>query len=310
MSFRTEFDLKMQLSPELVIGSFIGLFTSFLWAISTNAYKSQSKEATPLAISALKMWAAMAVMSVIMLIPYRTTPFYMPLQSLIFLFFSVTIGIVIGDLVYLISQERIGITYAFPIANVYPISTYILAVFFVGEEPILSRFIGIIIAIIGITLISREQATKKMEEGGITSDVLGLGLALLAALCWSIGSVTLQLGVQDVDPMDANFVRMLFGGLIFIPLFLGAIERGMPLPTKRATKIVMAAGFLGMTMGSILYTVTVKLIGASIASLLGSISPLFALPISIVFLNEKYSKKSLFGAVLTVTGVILVILAI
>ncbi|TFG30084.1 DMT family transporter [Candidatus Thorarchaeota archaeon] len=300
----------MQLTPDLILGSLIGLFTSFLWAISTNVYKSQSSEATPLAISSLKMWAAMAFMSVILFIPFRTTHFYMPFDSLIFLILSVTIGLVVGDLVYLISQERIGVSYAFPIANIYPISTYIIAVFLVAEEVILSRFLGVLIAVIGITIISREQATRKKEEGQLKADILGLSLAFLAAICWALGSVLLQMGVEGVDPIDANFVRMLFGGAIFIPLFLGAVQKGMPIPSKRATKIVMAAGFLGMTMGSLLYTYTVKLIGASIAALLGSTSPLFALPISILILKEKFNRRSILGVILTVVGVMLVILAI
>lgn len=300
----------MQLTPDIILGSSIGLFTSFLWAISTNVYKSQSKEATPLAISALKMWAAMAFMTVIIFLPFRTTPFFVPLDSLIFLVASVSIGLVTGDLVYLISQERIGVSYAFPIANIYPISTYIIAVFLVNEEIIPSRFLGVVIAVVGVTIISREQSTRKKEEGQLTSDMLGLGLAFLAAICWSLGSVFLQIGVENVDPIDANFVRMFFGGAIFIPLFLGAVHGGMAIPTKRATKIVMAAGFLGMTMGSLLYTYAVKLIGASIASLLGSTSPLFALPISIVFLHERFNRKSIFGVVLTVIGVMLVVLAV
>ena len=142
------------------------------------------------------------------------------------------------------------------------------------------------------------------------ADYLGIGLAVLAALCWSLGSVFLQIGVQDIDPIDATFVRMLFGGAIFVPLCLSAVKRGMPIPTKRATKIVMAAGFLGMTLGTLLYTYTVKLIGASIASLLGSTSPLFAVPISIIFLKESFSRLSIVGVLLTVVGVILVIVAI
>ena len=82
----------------------------------------------------------------------------------------------------------------------------------------------------------------------------------------------------------------------------------MPRPTRRATKIVLAAAFFGMAWGSLLYTMAVKLVGASVASVLGSVSPLFALPISIFFLKEKYSHWSILGALLTVSGVILVVL--
>jgi drug/metabolite transporter (DMT)-like permease len=101
---------------------------------------------------------------------------------------------------------------------------------------------------------------------------------------------------------------MVFGAGIIAPLYLGATRRGMSKPTRRATKIVLFAAFFGMALGSLLYTYAVKLIGASIASVLGSISPLFALPISIFFLKEKFSYKSIFGALMTVSGVILVVL--
>jgi DME family drug/metabolite transporter len=300
----------MQLTPEIIIGSLIGLFTAFLWAISTNIYKAQSKEATPLTIAALKMWGALAFMSVIVILPFRTSPFYVPFENVISLIASVTIGLVVGDLVYLISQERIGVSYAFPIANVYPILTYIVAIFLVSDTVIISRFVGILIAVLGVTLISREHALDNELNGMRKFDALGIGLSFLAALCWAFGSVFLQIGVTGIDPIDANFIRMLFGGAIFIPLFLGAVKQGMAKPTRRATKIIVAAGFLGMTIGSLLYTYTVKLIGAPIAALLGSTSPLFAVPISVVMLKERFSYKSLIGVLLTVTGVMLVIVAI
>ena len=303
-------DFQMQISPELLLGSVIGLFTAFLWAISTNIYKTQSKEATPLAISALKMWAAMAFMTFIVILPFRTAPFYVPIESLVFLIASVSIGLVIGDLSYLTSQERIGVSYAFPIANIFPISTYLIAIFLVNEPIIISRFFGIVIAVIGVAIISREQVTNNEKHEMHKADYLGIGLAVLAAICWSLGSVFLQIGVQDIDPIDATFVRMIFGGAIFVPLCLTAVKRGMPMPTRRAAKIVLAAGFLGMTLGTLLYTYTVKLVGASIASLLGSTSPLFAVPISIIFLKESFSRRSIVGVLLTVVGVILVIVAI
>ncbi|TFH06692.1 MAG: DMT family transporter [Candidatus Thorarchaeota archaeon] len=313
--FNKPFTLKksgcqMQITPELLIGSLIGLFTAFLWAISTNVYKTQSNEATPIAIAALKMWAAMAFMSFIVILPFRTIPFNVPIETLVVLITSVAISLVIGDIVYLIAQERIGVSYAFPIANIFPIFTYIIAIFFLSETIIISRFVGIIVAVLGVSLISREQAVSNESQNLKKFDALGIGLSLIAAFCWSLGSILLQVGVADIEPIDANFVRMLFGGAIFVPVVLTALNRGMPKPTKRATKIVVSVGFLGMTMGSLLYTYTVKLIGASIASLLGSTSPLFAVPISIILLKEQFSRRSIVAVLLTVFGVALVILAV
>lgn len=300
----------MQLSTDLLLGSAIGLLAAFLWAMSTNVYKSQSDEATPLAISTLKTWLSLVVMAVLVMLPFRTTPFFMPASAILYLAASVTIGLIIGDIAFLTAQERVGVSYAYPIATTYPIFTYIIAIFIVDEVILWTRFIGIFLAVSGVMLITRAQATTQNDEGLNNFDRIGFLLALFTALCWSVGSVLLQIGVTDVDPIDANFIRMIFGAGIIAPLFLGSIRRGMPKPTRRATKIVLVAAFFGMAWGSLLYTYAVKMIGATVASVLGSVSPLFALPISIFFLKEKFSAASILGAFLTVTGVIFVVVLV
>jgi uncharacterized membrane protein len=300
----------MQLSTEILIGSVIGIIAAFLWAISTNVYKSQSDEATPLAITMLKTWMSLFVMTLLVMWPYRIAPFFVSINAIFYLATSVTIGLIIGDLAFLTAQERIGVSYAYPIASTYPIFTYIIAILFVDEVVLWTRFIGIFLAVGGVMLISRAQASSKDDEGLRNFDGVGFLLALFAALCWSLGSVLLQVGVADVDPVDANFVRMIFGAGIIAPLFLGSVRRGMPKPTRRATKIILVAAFFGMAWGSLLYTFAVKMIGATVASVLGSISPLFALPISIFFLKEKFTPQSIFGAFLTVFGVLLVVLIV
>ncbi len=300
----------MQLQAEYLIGSIIGLLAAFLWAMTTNVYKSQSNEATPLAISTLKTWIALVVMAVLVILPFRTVPFFVPLDAVLYLAASVTIGLVIGDIAFLTAQERIGVSYAYPIATTFPIYTYIIAIFVVDEVLLLTRFLGIILAVGGVMVITRAQNSLQNEEESGNFDKIGFVLALFSALCWSVGSILLQIGVASVDPIDANFVRMVFGAGIIAPLFMGAVRRGMPKPTRRATKIVLVAAFFGMAWGSLLYTYAVKLIGAAVASVLGSISPLFALPISIFFLKEKFSYMSILGALMTVSGVIMVVLIV
>jgi drug/metabolite transporter (DMT)-like permease len=159
-------------------------------------------------------------------------------------------------------------------------------------------------------MITKAQANSKNADDPSNFDKIGFLLALFTAFCWAVGSVLLQIGVADVDPIDANFVRMVFGAGIIAPLYLESVRRGMPKPTRRATKIVLVAAFFGMALGSLFYTFAVKMIGASVASVLGSISPLFALPISIFFLKERFSVISVLGALFTVAGVFLVVLIV
>jgi uncharacterized membrane protein len=171
--------LQMQISPDFVIGSAIGLVTAFLWAAGVNVYKSQGSEATPLAINALKMWVSLAVMAVLVVMPFRTTAFIIPYQSVLFLAASVTVGLVIGDLAYLIAQDRIGVSYAYPIAATYPVATYLISIYVVNEEILVTRVLGILLAVVGVMLISQEHRNRQMDEGLKNLDRLGLTLALL-----------------------------------------------------------------------------------------------------------------------------------
>ena len=300
----------MQTSTEMLFGIGLGLFTALLWAISTNVYKSQSNEATPLAITSLKMWLALVFMSIIVVLPFRTAPFYIPLDSLLYLVASVTVGLIVGDIIYLISQQRIGVSYAFPISNIFPITTYILAIFLVGEEVVAGRFLGVGIAVAGVALISNEQNSEQTSRERPRKDLLGIGLAITAALCWTFGTVFLQIGVTGVDPLDATYIRILFGSAILVPVYLGARRGGMSAPTEKATKIVLLGSLLGMSLGTLFYTITVKITGAAIAALLGSTSPLFALPISMAFLRERPTYKAGIGVLLTVLGITLVVVSV
>ena len=300
----------MQVTPEMMIGIATGLLASAIYAVSVVIYKSQSDSIRPLAISSIKMWVALAFMTALVVLPISSEPFYIPQEALAYLIVSVILGAVLGDFFYLTAQERIGVSYAFPIAMSFPIFTYLLAIAIGLEEPLLSRSVGILLAVVGVILISKEQGQNEDRSVKRKLDKVGVGLALLVAILYAMGTILLQVGVQDISPIDGNFVRVVFGSVAFIPLFLVAKHRGMPMPPRRTTKIIVVAGLFGMGLGSLLYVSTVKLVGAAVTSVIGSLSPLFALPISIIFLKERITRVVMIGVVVTIAGVILVVLGV
>ncbi|MHA2602314.1 MAG: DMT family transporter [Candidatus Thorarchaeota archaeon SMTZ1-83] len=299
----------MQVTPELVLGTTVGFLASAMWAISVVVYRSQSKEIRPLAISSIKMWVALAFMSVVVVLPFRASPFFVPVESLIYLALSISLGAVIGDTIYLMSQERIGVSYAFPIAMSFPILTYFLAIVFLGDVLVPLRLIGIVITVGGLILISREQNKAHEDEASARLDPFGIALAFLTMVMFASATVFLDIGVTAVDPVDANFVRVVLGSAEFVPLFFVARHQGMPMPTARATKIVAVTGLFGMAIGSLLYVWMVKLIGAAMGAVIGSTSPLFAVPISVFYLKERLTTLAAVGVLATVVGVMLVVVA-
>ncbi len=303
----------MQVSPEVLIGSTAGIIGSALYAISVVIYRSQSEGIRPLAISSVKMWIALPVMAALLLIPGIPSPLLISLESTILLVLSITLGAVIGDTVYLISQERIGVSYAFPIAMSFPILTYFLTIVFLNEAFIITRLIGVFIAVAGVILISREQSVyDETEEIDLkrSFDMIGVFLAIITAILYAVGTTILQVGMEGVDSVSGNFIRVLAGSVAFVPLYLGAKKNGMNHPSKRALKLVAVAGFFGMGIGSVLYVFAVKYAGAAIMSVIASSAPLYAIPVSVFYLKERITKLAGIGVMMTVIGVILVILGI
>lgn len=302
--------------PALFLGGvFMGILGAALFGMSNVVYKSQSNAIQPIAINAFKMWLALPVITLVVLLLLPLTGFNVPLASIPFLALSVIFGAGIGDLLYLTSQSRIGVSRAFPIAMTFPIITYFLSIFFLHELLLLTRLVGVILAILGIGIITREQAIQdsdaiqiNVKESLTSWDKLGIVLAIGAALCWSTATVILQIGLIGADPIDSNLIRITIGSLFLLPIFLFARKRGMSLPTRRATKLVLIAAFFGMGIGSILYVNAVFFTGAAVTSVIAATAPLFALPFTIIYLKEKVTPLILIGTILSIIGVWLVVL--
>jgi len=299
----------MQLSPDLILGSTIGLIGAALYGLSVVVYRSQADDISPVATSAIKMWVALPFMAIMTLLLPGLEEAFLPMSIVILLSTSVILGAVIGDTVYLWSQHRIGVSYAFPIAMSFPIITFFLTVFFLNEPLILSRLAGAIIAVMGIILISNEQ-NKDPEDADTTKklDALGILGAIITALLYAIGTTVLQVGIEGVDPIAGNLIRMIAGSIAFVPMVAVAGLNGMKMPPRKATIRVIIAGFFGMAVGSLLYVTAVAMVGAAIMSVLASTAPLFAVPVSVLFLKEKVTSVAGIGIIATILGVFLVII--
>ncbi|MFW9893726.1 MAG: DMT family transporter [Candidatus Thorarchaeota archaeon] len=299
----------MQVTQDLILGSIIGIIGAALYGLSVVVYRSQAKEIRPVAVSAIKMWVALPFMMIMTLIIPGLEATFLPTATVLLLSTSVILGAVIGDTVYLWSQERIGVSYAFPISMSFPVITFFMTVGFLGEPFILSRLIGAIIAVIGVILISKEQnGNQNSDDPNGELDLLGLFGAIMTAVLYAAGTTILQVGVEGVDPIAANLIRMIAGSIAFIPMVAVAKYKGMSTPTSRATKRVIIAGFFGMAVGSLFYVAAVAMVGAAIMSVIASTAPLFAIPVSVMVLKEKVTSLAGVGILATIVGVFLVVM--
>lgn len=299
-------------TPELfLMGVIMGLIGAALYGFSNVVYKSQSEGIHPFLINALKMWIALPLMVVLVLIMLFFNLWTVPLSAIPMLALSIVFGAVIGDFVYLTSQARIGVSRAFPIAMTFPLITYLATVLLFGEPLLLTRLTGVILAIIGVILISREETNTETtvdDPEAKRQYRIGLILALLTPFFWTAGALITQIAITNIDPIQGNLFRVLTGSLVILPIIFFARQTGMPKPTRRATKLVLIAGFWGMGVGSIMYVTAVQLAGAAVMSVLAATAPIFALPFAAIFLKEKITPVILLGTFLSICGIWFVVL--
>ncbi len=299
----------MTLPPEaLIIGVSAGLLEAVLYAASVTVYKSQAGEIRPIAVSGIKIWITLGLMTVLVLIFYGSFPFSIPADTIFILALTI-VGPVVADTLYIQAQDRIGVAFAFPIAYSYPVMTYLLSVAFLGDALLVTKLGGVVLAVAGIGIISYERNKESVKEFRLQADrVIGIVLALLALLGYAVGVTLLQVGVEGVEPLPANFIRSVFGSLAFLPIYAGARVKGMAKPSTRAAGIVAVAALFGFGFGSLLYTTATKYVGATITSLLDSMAPIFGVAFAVPFLGEKITSRVILGTVMSVLGVTIVIL--
>lgn len=136
---------------------------------------------------------------------------------------------------------------------------------------------------------------------------MGILGAIVTALLYATGTTVLQVGIEGVDPIGGNLIRMIVGSIAFVPMVAVARVGGMTLPTRKATIRVVIAGFFGMAVGSLFYVAAVAMVGAAIMSVIASTAPLFAIPVSVLILKEKVTSIAGIGILATIVGVVLVV---
>ena len=303
----------MQLILDPYVVGVISALLAMLFFGSTNIlYKKMSDDISVMDIMFTRMWVSLPIAYVFGVLATGSLSFTVPTTALFPLILSMIIGLVIGDAMYFISQERIGVSKAFPIAMSYPLLVYFLAALFLGEPVIPQRVIGAIIIVIGVIVIARaEQDEPKNGKQWSKEDIrIGIILAFLVFICWAASDVIFQFGLVGVGVAEANFYRTLAASLILVPVFLMTMRGERKLPTRRVTTYALLIGIIALGFSLIAYSFAVKFIGVTVTSLIIASGPMLTAPLSAVYLGEDVNRRVTLGTILTIMGVFFVVFII
>ena len=289
-------------------GEISALGCAFTWALSSVFTKSLAPRFHPLTLNLLRCLGASFVLWV--LIPFYPgiqSLYQAPAASVLFLVISSVLGICLGDTIYIKGLKMINVTLAFPLAqSSMPVLTLMAAVLFLGERMTWSLAVGTALVIGGIYLIAIPHGPAPASVFSPTSQRKGMGISLIltASVLWTISISLLKLGLQGVNLVMANGIRLPLACLVLIPLALGQRQADLSSkPTAREILLGAFSGALSFGLGGFLFLVAIQYAGAGKAAVLTSCAPLFGLPLSALYLKERVTARVLWGTGLVVIGI-------
>lgn len=220
------------------------------------------------------------------------------------------IGYGMGDTVYIRSMGGVGMQRLAPPATALWVALSAAGGIWLLDEPFSWGLVaggGLVVA--GTWFIIAQSAAAAAAgpaRWGAPRSVLAIGAV---AIAWTVATLVLAGGRGDLGAAAAGIVRIPAGGLA-IGLVASMATRGAVLrrlPRGRDLAVIAAVGVLGTGMGSVLYIFAVAEAGAARAVILNSVSPLLALPLSMLVLRERPTRRIGVGTLLCVAGTVIVL---
>ena len=290
-------------------GELAALGAAAAWACGGVIIKPVTERFDPFAVNFLRAGTG-CLFFLTLTLPFGVIPRINPstFDSLLYLVGSGIMGVAIGTSLYL---KSLGIT---EVSRVHAVSfsSWILITAVIAwsllAEPFTGRTIsGALLVVLGVALLvgafERRKANPRSQalRGGL--------LALASGACWAGGTILLKFALYDLDPLEANVVRL---PVIALSLLPAVLLRGRSSDLREMLRgpgifpRVGAAGVLDQAVGALLFFIAIRDTGAARATVLSSLSPLFVLPFSVLLLREKPGRTIVLGVVLSVAGACLI----
>jgi len=297
----------------MLLGAGIALLTSLSWALSSTILKSLTDTIDTLSLNTIRVWVGSILLITYIVVTGKYTSILdIPLQSLIYLIASGVLAMALGDTTYIKSLSMLDVSVAFPIAQCAFVLMAGLAAILWLNEPYSWNFVaGGVLIMFGIYLIAsvgnkgvKAQNTRAISKKGVL-------VTLFAATLWATSTLTLKIGAEGLDPFVAAAIRIFIAAMVLTAISTPRRNKGLLHLRQYGAKsllLVSAAGILTYGVAAVGYVSAIQMIGAAKTVLLTTSAPLFALPFSILFLNEKPTLSTIVGIIASVGGVILVVL--
>ena len=281
-------------NKEHKLGHALALGSVFIWSSLYVSVKILLEVFNPLELLFLQ-----SILGYIILWIVKPKIFKILLKNEIFFAFCGLFGITIYNLFLNLAMERTLASNVSVIITTAPLFAGIFSFCFKLEKPYVNFFLGFVISIVGVYLLSFNEALKINPLGDI--------LAIISAAGWGAYAVLVAKVMNLKYDIFLSTRRILFWGIVFmIPNFL-YLDFAPNLSALKEPKIALNLFFVALFASAlcfIMWNKATNLIGVVRTNIYVYLTPVFTIITSIVVLDERLSLVACLGVGLVLLGVI------
>lgn len=281
--------------------SLYALMSISFWGISFVSTKAVLDKLDSYTLLVLRF--GIGALFLLVLLALKRYPLRISLKYIPHLIVLGILGVFVHQVIQATALLTINASAAGWIISFSPVFTVILSVFFLHEKMTVLKASGMIVAIIGVLLVT----TSNNQQSFQLPINVGYLLMILSTLNWAIYSVLLKRLHIQLPSLVITFYMCLIGFTLTTPFLIR--NRGwekMPFLTSVEWAHLL---FLGVFVSGVAYWYWAKaleVLEASQVSVFLYLEPVATLVTAILLLQEKIIPVSILGGIIIIMGVILV----
>jgi drug/metabolite transporter (DMT)-like permease len=296
--------LETAKASEHLVGVGAALASAASWAVGTILFKGIGENFSASAMTLVKSLLSVLLLAISLIFVGWTR---VPFPSLGWLILSGLIGIAAGDTFFFAALRILPVHQLVVLMMLAPGITLSLAILFLGEMPSPIAWLGIAMVLSGVALTLGADLRHRRDARGAPT---GLILGLLSVLCMGVSVIIAKIGLNTMPALQATFLRMAAGSVGMLIVGTARMQlKGWLAPLRDGgLKWRFALAVAIVTFGGFwLALFSVKRLEVSIANTLLATEPLFALPLSVLWLRERPVALAWSGAAVAFPGALLLV---
>jgi drug/metabolite transporter (DMT)-like permease len=301
-----------------LLGEAAALTASVFWTFTSIAFTVASRKVGAYSVNMWRMLFALGLLMSTHIIVLGTVIPKANDAQWFYLGISGIIGLAIGDLGYFAALMIIGPRRGTLLMAINPIFSSLLGFFVLSERLSGWAIAGIAVTLTGVTMVILERG-QDGQEAPLTPRQKSIGIfaGVVGSVGQGVGLVISKYGMINaatdgpLDPLSATLMRMAAASVFFFIVMVAMQKLGKmreAIRDRTGMTATVAGTMIGPFLGVWTFMVAVSHAELGVVSTLGSLMPVFIIPVVWVMYRQRTSWRGVAGAVIAISGVAILML--